>query len=138
MDGFGERLKKLRRDYNITQTALAEHIGVVPSAVGKYERLPRSYPSVEALVKIADFFNVSIDYLLRGTGPTAYVENNINGLSNSPFIQANHGGVIYNSESGKALSPEALELQRIYEKLGGRERLKLLNYAVELEEGSNP
>lgn len=137
MDGFGERLKRLRRDFNITQTALAEHIGVVPSAVGKYERLPNSYPSVEALVKIADYFSVSIDYLLRGTEPTPSVENNISGsLSNSPFIQANHGGVIYNGEGSKALSPEALELQRIYEALGGRERLKLLNYAVELEEGS--
>ena len=138
MDGFGERLKKLRRDSNVTQTALAEHIGVVPSAVGKYERLPNSYPSVEALVKIADFFNVSIDYLLRGIEPAPSVENNINGsLSNSPFIQANHGGVIYNGEGSMALSPEALELQRIYEALSGRERLKLLNYAVELEEGSN-
>lgn len=138
MDGFGERLKRLRRDFNITQTALAEHIGVVPSAVGKYERLPNSFPSVEALVKIADYFNVSIDYLLRGTEPAPSVANNISGsLSNSPFIQANHGGVIYNGEGGMPLSPEALELQRIYEALGGRERLKLLNYAVELEEGSN-
>lgn len=138
MDGFGERLRKLRRDYNITQTALAEFIGVVPSAVGKYERLPNSYPSVDALIKIADYFHVSIDYLLRGTEPTPSVENNISGaMSNSSFIQANHGGVIYNSEGGMALSPEALELQRIYEALGGRERLKLLNYAVELEEGGS-
>ena len=136
MDGFGERLRKLRRDYNITQTALAEFIGVVPSAVGKYERLPNSYPSVDALIKIADYFHVSIDYLLRGTEPTPSVENNINGaMSNSSFIQANHGGVIYNGEGGMALSPEALELQRIYEALDGRGRLKLLNYAVELEEG---
>lgn len=138
MDGFGERLRKLRRGCNVTQTALAEYLGVVPSAVGKYERLPNSYPSVDALIKIADYFNVSIDYLLRGKEATPSVENNISGsLSNSPFIQANHGGVIYNGDSEKALSPEALELQRIYEALGGRERLKLLNFAVELEEGSN-
>ena len=37
MDGFGERLKKLRREANITQKALADYLGVVPSAVGKYE-----------------------------------------------------------------------------------------------------
>lgn len=138
MDGFGDRLKRLRHDFNITQTTLAEYIGVVPSAVGKYERLPNAYPSVEALIKIADYFNVSIDYLLRGTKSTSSVENNISGsLSNSSFIQANHGGIICNSEGGKALSPEALELQRIYDTLNGRERLKLLNYAVELEERSN-
>ena len=63
------------------------------------------------------------------------MENNISGqLSNSPFIQANHGGMVINGEN-KSLSPEAVELLRIYELLGGRDRLKLLNFAVELEEG---
>ena len=99
MDGFGERLKRLRQDRNITQSELAAQLGVVPSAVGKYERIPNAYPSVDALIKIADFFGVSIDYLLRGT----------------------------------KVPPEAMELLHIYETLGGRDRLKLLNYAVELE-----
>lgn len=135
MDGFGERLKRLRQDRNITQSELAAQLGVVPSAVGKYERIPNAYPSVDALIKIADFFGVSIDYLLRGTKVPPSVENNISGsLSNSPFIQANHGGVVINGETGSnVLSPEAMELLHIYETLGGRDRLKLLNYAVELE-----
>ena len=135
MDGFGERLKRLRQDRNITQSELAAQLGVVPSAVGKYERIPNAYPSVDALIKIADFFGVSIDYLLRGTKVPPSVENNISGsLSNSPFIQANHGGVVINGEAGgNVLSPEAMEVLHIYETLGGRDRLKLLNYAVELE-----
>lgn len=137
MNGFGERLKRLRKDFDITQSQLAEQIGVVPSAVGKYERIPASYPSVEALIKIADYFNVSLDYLLRGKKSVPAVENNINGqLSNSPFIQANNGGVVFNGDKGQSLSPEALELLHIYETLGGRDRLKLLNFAVELERGS--
>lgn len=134
MDGFGERLKGLRKTHDITQSQLAEVIGVVPSAVGKYERMPDAYPSVEALVKIAEYFNVSTDYLLRGVQTVPSVENNISGqLSNSPFIQANHGGVVINGEVGKTMSPEAVELLNIYETLNGRERLKLLNFAVELE-----
>lgn len=137
MDGFGERLRRLRKDKDITQGQLAEVIGVVPSAVGKYERLPQSYPSVEALIKIADYFNVSIDYLLRGVEVTPSVENNLNGqMLNSSFVQANHGGVVFNGDSQKAISPEAIELLRIYETLNGRDRLKLLNIAVELEGGS--
>lgn len=136
MDGFGERLRKLRKENDITQGQLAEKIGVVPSAVGKYERIPSSYPSVEALIKIADYFGVSLDYLLRGKKFTPGVENNISGqLSNSPFIQANNGGVVFSGENGAALSPEAIELLHIYERLGGRDRLKLLNFAVELERG---
>lgn len=134
MDRFGDRLKRLRKEKDITQGQLAEVIGVVPSAVGKYERLEQSYPSVEALIKIAEYFNVSIDYLLRGINTVPGVENNINGqMSNSPFIQANHGGVIFNGDNSKALSPEVIELLHIYETLGGRDRLKLLNFAVELE-----
>lgn len=137
MDGFGDRLRRLRKDHDITQGQLAKVIGVVPSAVGKYERIPQSYPSVEALIKIADYFNVSIDYLLKGVQASPSVENNLNGqMLNSSFVQANHGGVVFNGDSQKAISPEAIELLRIYETLNGRDRLKLLNIAVELEEGS--
>lgn len=137
MDGFGERLRRLRKERDITQNDLADHIGVVPSAIGKYERVDNSYPSIDALIKIAEFFDVSIDYLLRGVEHTHKVENNINGsLSNSPFIQANHGGVIFNGEDGKTISPEAAELLHIYENLSGRDRLKLLNFAVDLEGGA--
>jgi transcriptional regulator with XRE-family HTH domain len=137
MDGFGERLRRLRKERDITQGQLAEVIGVVPSAVGKYERIPQSYPSVEALMKIADYFDVSIDYLLRGVQAAPSVENNLNGqMLNSSFVQANHGGVVFNGDSQKAISPEAIELLRIYETLSGRDRLKLLNIAVELEGGS--
>ncbi len=137
MDGFGERLRRLRKERDITQNALAEHIGVVSSAIGKYERVNNSYPSVEALIKIAAFFDVSIDYLLTGVEHNHAVENNISGsMSNSPFIQANHGGVIFNGDDGRSLSPEAAELLHIYENLSGRDRLKLLNFAVDLEGGS--
>ncbi|MBO6292734.1 MAG: helix-turn-helix domain-containing protein [Selenomonas sp.] len=134
MKDFGSRLRKLRRDAEMSQAELAEQLGVVPSAVGKYERLADSYPSVEILLKIADYFNVSTDYLLRGIQPMAIVENNISGeLTNSPLIQANHGNVLVNDRS---LSPEAIELLHIYESLSGRERLKLLNFAVDMEEKS--
>ena len=134
MKDFGSRLRKLRRDAEMSQAELAEQLGVVPSAVGKYERLADSYPSVEILLKIADYFNVSTDYLLRGIQPMAIMENNISGeLTNSSLIQANHGNVVVNDRS---LSPEAIELLHIYESLSGRERLKLLNFAVDMEEKS--
>lgn len=138
MDGFGERLRMLRKTRDITQGQLAEYLGVVPSAIGKYERREDSYPSVEALIKISEYFDVSIDYLLKGTQTAPSVENNISGsLSNSPFYQANHGGVILNGDSSQAISPEATELLNIYEKLGGRDRLRLLNFAVDLEGGKS-
>lgn len=139
MSDFGLRLKRLRKERDVTQAQLAEYIGVVSSAVGKYETIDNAYPSIDALIKIAEFFHVSIDFLLLGTASDLRQsgDNNVNGsLSNSSVIQASRGGVVYSGGSDQALSPEALELQRIYETLDGRGRLKLLNFAVELEEGS--
>lgn len=139
MNDFGARLKQLRREHDVTQAALAEHLGVVASAVGKYETIENAYPSVEALIKIAEFFHVSIDFLLLGVMPNIEQtgENNVSGqLSNSSVIQASRGGVVYNGSGSRALSPEALELLRVYEALDGRGRLRLLNFAVDLEERS--
>lgn len=138
MDDFGTRLKRLRKENDVTQAVLADYIGVVASAVGKYETVDNAYPSVEALIKIAEFFHVSIDFLLLGITPDVKQsgENNVSGsLSNSSVIQASRGGVVYNGDGSKALSPEVLELLRVYETLDGRGRLRLLNFAVELEEG---
>lgn len=128
MDGFGARLKKLRRDAEVTQSALAKYLGVVPSAVGKYELYSKSYPSIEALLKISEFFNVSTDYLLKGVEPGSVN----NGVNNGAIVQTNSGSVVVNS---KTISPEVMELVKIYENLNGRERLKLLNFAVEMEKG---
>ncbi len=137
MNGFSARLKHLRKDFDITQAALAAQIGVEPSAVGKYESGTQAYPRVEVLIKISDYFKVSIDYLIKGVQNVPFMENASNNtVSNSPFIQTNHGGVVYNGEGNKKLSPEAVELVHIYDTLGGRERLNLLNYAVELERGA--
>lgn len=134
-EGFGDRLRRLRRNANLTQGELALKLDVVPSAVSKYERTPKAYPSIDALLKISDFFNVSTDFLLKGVSSLQPVENNISGNANiNSFIQANHGGVAYH---GKELSPEATELVSIYEKLNGRKRFELLKFAMELEEQVN-
>ena len=56
-------LKKLRKKYNITQKELAKKIDVTTSSVGMYESGARK-PSIEVLLKIVDYFDVSIDCLL--------------------------------------------------------------------------
>lgn len=59
---FGDNLKKLRIDNRITQSELAKALGVSPSTVGMYETGERE-PNFETEEKIADYFNVSLDYL---------------------------------------------------------------------------
>ena len=59
----GEKIKELRTTRNLTQSKLAEVIGVTTSAVSSYEVCARQ-PSYDVLVKISKFFNVTTDYLL--------------------------------------------------------------------------
>lgn len=61
---FAERLKALRKQYGYTQEQLASLIGVERSSIGKYEGKSRIIPSDDIKYKIAELFNVSVDYLL--------------------------------------------------------------------------
>lgn len=62
MSRFGENLKHLRQKANMTQKALADMLGISKSAVSGYEQNTR-FPSASMLLKIANVFNVSADYL---------------------------------------------------------------------------
>ncbi|BFH18236.1 hypothetical protein J6TS7_20780 [Paenibacillus dendritiformis] len=63
---FSSRLKELRTRNNISLDSLKVAIGISKAAISQFENRV-SYPSVETLVTIADFFGVSTDYLLGRT-----------------------------------------------------------------------
>lgn len=65
---FEERLKQLRKKKGITQEELGKILGVGKSTICQYERGTRK-PDIEMLKRIAQFFGVSIDYLLGGSNP---------------------------------------------------------------------
>lgn len=60
------RLRRLRQEKNISQSALANYLGVTQQTVSAYESGDRE-PDLETLNKMADFFDVSVDYLLGRT-----------------------------------------------------------------------
>lgn len=60
---FGLRLKTLRKQAGLTQQQLAVQLGITKSVVSFYELQERS-PSPDVLVKLAQIFHVSTDYLL--------------------------------------------------------------------------
>ncbi len=65
---FGERIQQLRKEKGLTQTALAEALGVTQQAVGKWET-GRSSPDPATLMRLAEYFGVSVDSLLGRTTP---------------------------------------------------------------------
>ncbi len=59
---IGKQLKSLRKDNGYTQSDLAKKLHLTPKAISFYENNQRE-PDIDTLNKIADIFNVSIDYL---------------------------------------------------------------------------
>lgn len=99
---FSQRLKELRKKHKITQESLAKMIGVERSSIGKYES-STTIPSNETLIKIANYFNVSIDYLL-GNSPEEKQKPAENG---EPL----KGNVVIFHRDGKTVTKEFTEEQ---------------------------
>lgn len=62
---FGDQLRQLRKQRKLSQKSLGQKFGLAESTISMYERNERE-PDYATLVKFADFFDVSTDFLLRG------------------------------------------------------------------------
>ena len=83
---FAVNLKLTREKNKISIKELAEAIGVKPYTISDYES-SRSEPSIANLIKIANYFNVSIDFLVGNTLPSLDGYDNIINIIND--YQAN-------------------------------------------------
>lgn len=63
---LNNNLKKLRKEKGLTQIALQMQTGIEQALISKYENGER-IPPTETLIILADFFDTSIDYILRRT-----------------------------------------------------------------------
>ncbi len=70
---IGARLKQLRNKKNLTLNQLAKYIGTTSMTLSRYENNQRQ-PDNETLKKIADYFEVSIDYLLDRTDIPNFIQ----------------------------------------------------------------
>ncbi len=61
-----ERIRALREDSDLTQTQVAEYLGMSQTGYSKYETGENSIP-VDVVVKLADFYKTTTDYLLGRT-----------------------------------------------------------------------
>ena len=69
---YFQRLRDLREDADLTQEAIGMLLGIRQEVYSRYERGARTIP-LEHLIKLADFYNVSLDYL---TGRTQKMDVN--------------------------------------------------------------
>lgn len=72
MSNFNEIFKDLRTKKSVTQLAIAEYLGVTPRTIRFYETGERK-PDFDGLIKLADYFEVSLDYLVgRSNDPAIH------------------------------------------------------------------
>jgi len=107
MKQFGQRLQELRTERNMTQEDFGKLLNVSQSTIAYYES-GKKQPSLETISFIADYFTVTIDYLL---GRVDY-RNSHNTIPTSP-----------NDDPDSKLPAEAKKsiddfIQYIYEKYG--------------------
>lgn len=76
---FADRIKELRKRKKLTQMEFAKQFNVATGTIGMWETGKRE-PSSNTLIKIAEFFNVSVDYLLGKEEKTPTIDEQMNDI----------------------------------------------------------
>ena len=71
---FAQRLKELRNNYGLSQESLAKKLGLAQQTYGHWET-GRTQPDQNTLIRLANFFNVTTDYLLGNDQPSVLIIN---------------------------------------------------------------
>lgn len=110
---FSTRLTALRKEKKLLQADIANKIGIARATYGAYEQGTRQ-PDFETLEKIADFFEVSVDYLLGRTNTTEITPQEQDEADFQAFINDPELGVWY-KELPKSSEEELRKLRTIWE-----------------------
>lgn len=101
---FGERLRYLRQKKNMTQKELSKALFISERVISYYEQNERFPNDAMTLIRIANYFNVSIDYLL-----------------DMPTMNGN-----------RKISPDLHELISLYSELTDYEKGRVLQFVIDL------
>ena len=121
---LGERLTELRKGRNLTQEQFSSLINISRATYAQYE-IDRRQPDYETLQNIADFYNVTTDYLLGRARNSDITYTSSKGF---PFLSVNENSVKYDSstEQIRAAITSDPELAEFWEEISQREDLQLM------------
>ncbi len=83
---LGENIKQIRKEKRLTQKDISNVLGVSVASVTMWE-LGQRCPSVSSLVKLADYLDVSIDYLTERSNNRTVAQDDENPISTIPIFQ---------------------------------------------------
>lgn len=133
---FYDQVKSLCDKRPIKITALARQLHLSPSAPNNWKE--GSLPKVETVMKIAEYFGVTTDFLLYGDGSST--SNTIGDVLSSAVVQGNNGSHVSVSNSsggdhtGDTLQGFEAELLRIFRGLDMKGKASMIQAAYTLEE----
>lgn len=130
---INERVFNLLFESRRTQKDLADFCGVNERNVGSW-KARGSDPPAKLICKIAEFFGVSVVWLL--TGEDREQASFVNNGSVAGNLGPNSGSVYVVNGGERVLSDECAELVRVYESLGIRDRIRLLDAAFKIADDS--
>lgn len=132
---FYDQFLSLCNQHDIKVTALARKLGISPSAPKRWEE--GSTPDLVNAKKIADYFGVSLDYLMAG--PSSAPSNQIGNVTGSAVVQGVNGGsVSVSNGSGQTeLAAAEAELLRIFRSLDVRGQNAVMSCLYEQEDRIN-
>ena len=122
---IGENIKRMRRERNLTQEEMSDHLGISFQSISKWER-GDGYPDITMLPALANYFGISIDELL---GMSEIEKNN-------QYCEINR---IWDENNKKGLHQENVALMRQSLKTFPNNSLLLVQLSTSLEklDGTN-
>lgn len=128
---FWSIFNNLCDNMNVKPNPIGKKLGISSGTITQWKN--GSIPSGENLVKIADYFGCTVDYLL---GRESNAFNNVNTQNSIAKDSFNNGNITLNNSSVNdvGISEETREIEKIMSTLTYKERVKLMNKIYEFEE----
>lgn len=131
---FPERLKELRVNKRLTQQDMADYLGITRQGYGKYES-GQSETDIKTLKKLANFFNVTTDYLTGNSDQPSKLKDNPNPQNEkfNPMNEINklldkyeiEDSGFFDIEKWKAMGPDEIkQLEEYFEFITSRAKNK--------------
>lgn len=109
-DSFAERMKFLRKTNRETQKDLASFLNISQSSINAYES-GTSEPSNETLIKLANHFHVSTDYLLTGQNKKDFTQEQVDAFKDEAIQEDTQNMAAHSTNkdvSARGLNPKAI------------------------------